>query len=85
MGQSLIVLSAGEARCLACSFARFRTLRGWLSPQLFLSRFPLGVFAFFFQIPSVRGENVLPLFGCFIDKRKSDRYMNLSGKRTFFW
>lgn len=58
----------------------------WFSPRLFLFRFPLGVYAFFFQIPCVRRKGschyLIVSYG--VDKRKSDRYMNFSGKEDHF-
>ena len=82
MIQFLFVLSAGEERCPAClSICQiFALSKRYFSPWLFF-RFPLGVYVHFSFKYHVSGERrFLPLFDQFIDKRKSDGYMNFSGK-----
>lgn len=56
----------------------------WFCSRLFLSRFPLVYKRSSFKCLVSKAKKFLPLFDCFIYKRKSDRYMNLSGKEVHF-
>lgn len=81
----LSVLSAGEERCSACQSAGFLHFQrdGSLRGFFFLdSHWVYMRFSFKYHLSGEK--RFLPLFDQFIDKRKSDRYMNLSGKETLF-
>lgn len=81
----LSVLSAEEAVFSLSICQIFALSERWFSSRLLLLRFPLGgCICFFLSNTMCQAKRFLQLFDYFIDKRKSDRYMNFSGKEDHF-